>query len=198
MSILPAIFRTTLLSVFLISTGLAAQEFEPEPPIPMANDPYVPTPQRVVDAMLAMAQIDSDDVIYDLGCGDGRMVVTAVKDFGAKQGVGVDIDPERIAESRENAEEADVADKTEFIEASFFDVDFSDATVMALYLLPDTLEKLRPEFEAQLEPGTRIVTHDFRIAGWEPVAEKQVPTPEDAVSSGTIYLWEVPEKDAGT
>lgn len=181
---------------FLI-TVVAAQDAQS--PVPSdRRDPFVPTPQPVVAAMLAMAGVDEDDVVYDLGCGDGRMVVTAVEEFGARKGVGVDIDPQRIRESRKNAEDAGVTDRTVFIEDSYFDVEIEEATVLSLYLLPDTLSKLRDKFETELKPGTRIVTHDFKIEGWEPIAEKKVSTHPDEVSHGKIYLWEVPETDSNT
>lgn len=147
---------------------------------------YVPTSDTVVDAMLKLARVESDDVVYDLGSGDGRIVIAAAKNFGAR-GVGIDIDPERIEESNDNAVDAGVTDKVEFIEADLFKSDFSDATVVTLYLLGRLNERLKPMLMEQLEPGTRIVSHAFDMGDWEP-DQTQV------VDGTTIYLWTIPEK----
>lgn len=147
---------------------------------------YVPTREPVVAAMLEMADVNSDDIVYDLGSGDGRIVIAAAKDYGAR-GVGIDIDPERIAESNENAEKAGVTDKVKFIEADLFKSDFSEATVVTLYLLSSLNEKLRPILLEQLQPGTRVVSHAFDMGDWEP---EEVRT----VDGATVYLWTVPEK----
>ncbi|NJY62764.1 methyltransferase domain-containing protein [Salinimicrobium sp. CDJ15-81-2] len=147
---------------------------------------YVPTSDTVVDAMLKLAKVDAGDVVYDLGSGDGRIVIAAAKNYGAR-GVGIDIDPERISESNENAREAQVTDKVEFIEADLFKSDFSEATVVTLYLLGRLNERLKPMLMEQLEPGTRIVSHAFDMGDWEP-EETQ------SVDGTTIYLWTIPEK----
>lgn len=147
---------------------------------------YVPTRQAVVDAMLEMAKVSKGDVVYDLGCGDGRIVITAAKDHGAT-GVGIDIDPQRIKEANENATNAGVTDKVEFKEANLFESDFSEASVVTLYLLNSLNLKLRPILLEQLEPGTRIVSHAFNMGDWEPEETRQV-------DGATIYLWTVPEK----
>ena len=153
--------------------------------------PYVPTPQNVVDEMLKLANVTKGDVVYDLGCGDGRLVVTAVKNFGAKRGVGVDIDPARIAESNQNAKAAGVTDSVKFVVQDLFQTDFSEATVVTLYLLPEVNLKLRPKLLSELKPGTRVVSHAFSMGDWEP--EKKV-----TVEPGgqTIYLWTIPAKGA--
>lgn len=148
---------------------------------------YVPTREPVVAAMLEMANVTADDVVYDLGSGDGRIVIAAAKDYGAR-GVGIDIDPERIAESNENAEKAGVTDKVEFIEADLFESDFSEASVVTLYLLNSLNARLRPTLLEQLEPGTRVVSHAFDMGDWEP---EEVRT----VDGATVYLWIVPEKE---
>jgi len=145
--------------------------------------PYVPTPPTVVDAMLKMAQVTSNDVVYDLGCGDGRIVVMAAEKYGAR-GVGVDLDPRRIAEANENAKLAPVADKVKFVVQDVFDTDFSDATVVTLYMLPSVNEKLMPKIKA-LKPGTRVVTHAFTFGDAWPYERK-----ED-VDGKTIYFWTV-------
>lgn len=147
---------------------------------------YVPTSDTVVDAMLKLAKVDSGDVVYDLGSGDGRIVIAAAKKYGAR-GVGIDIDPERISESNENATEAGVTDKVEFIEADLFESDFSEATVVTLYLLSRLNERLKPILMEQLQPGTRIVSHAFDMGDWEPEETKMV-------DGTTIYLWTIPEK----
>ena len=148
--------------------------------------PYVPTRQAVVDAMLKMADVKKNDVIYDLGCGDGRIVITAAKNFGAT-GTGIDINPERIAEANKNAREAGVTDKVRFMEGDLFDADVSEATVVTLYLLPAVNMKLRPILMEQLKPGTRIVSHAFDMGDWEP--EKTIE-----VDGAKIYFWTIPEK----
>jgi SAM-dependent methyltransferase len=148
--------------------------------------PYVPTTQKVVDAMLKMANVNSNDVLYDLGCGDGRIVITAAKKYGAT-GTGVDIDPQRIKEAKENAEEAGVSNKVNFIQGNLFEADFSKATVVTLYLLPSVNLKLRPQLLQQLKPGTRIVSHAFDMGDWQP---EQTQT----VDGSTIYFWTVPNK----
>jgi ribosomal protein L11 methylase PrmA len=139
--------------------------------------------------MLQMAKVDGSDVLYDLGCGDGRIVITAAKKYGAR-GVGVDIDPDRIRESLRGAEEAGVANLTEFRLEDATKTDLSEATVLALYLLPESNALLRPKFEKQLKLGTYVVTHNYRIPGWE---EKEI----DAVSmedlrgkNHTIFLYQ--------
>jgi ribosomal protein L11 methylase PrmA len=148
--------------------------------------PYVPTADNVVTAMLNMAGVKSTDVVYDLGCGDGRIVVAAARDFGA-HGVGVDIDPQRIQEANAAAKSAGVEKLVRFEENDLFDAKISDATVVTLYLLPSINLKLRPKLLKDLKPGTRIVSHSFDMGDW--AAEKQ-----DSVDGATIYLWTVPEK----
>jgi len=150
--------------------------------------PYVASKPEVVQAMLTIANVNKDDIIYDLGCGDGRIVITAAKEYGAT-GVGVDIDPKRIEEANANAVKEGLTDKVKFIEQDLFDVDFSDASVVTLYLLPYLNLKLRPKLLAQLKPGTRIVSNEFDMGDWKP--EKQIK-----VGESTIYFWTVPEKNA--
>jgi len=147
---------------------------------------YVPTNQKVVDAMLEMAKVTKDDTIYDLGCGDGRIVITAAKDFGAS-GIGIEIRPELVERAGENARQAAVADKVKFIEADLFKTDFSRATVVMLYLSPSVNLRLRPRLLKQLKPGTRIVSHDFDMGDWKP--EQTIK-----VGDATLYLWTVPRK----
>ena len=146
---------------------------------------YVPTPQPVVEEMLRIANVQSDDLVYDLGSGDGRIVITAAQQVGAR-GIGIDIDPQRIREANENAEQAGVTDRVEFRQEDLFETDFSDATVVTLYLLPELNLRLRPRLLEELQPGTRIVSHAFDMGDWEP---DQVVR----VDGQTIYYWVVPE-----
>lgn len=134
---------------------------------PKRDVPYVPTDEPVVMAMLRFAGVTANDVVYDLGCGDGRIVIAAAKHCGAG-GVGIDIDPMRITECRENAAKARVGDRVRFLCQSFFDTDVSDATVLMLYLLPSINIKLRPKLLAELRPGTRIIANHFEIGDWKP------------------------------
>ncbi|MEX0270780.1 cyclopropane-fatty-acyl-phospholipid synthase family protein [Leptolyngbyaceae cyanobacterium UHCC 1019] len=146
---------------------------------------YVPTPTPVVNEMLRLANVKSDDVVYDLGSGDGRIVITAAKDRGAR-GIGIDINPERIQEANENAQKAGVSDRVQFRQQDLFQTNFSDATVVTLYLLPELNVKLRPKLLRELKPGTRIVSHAFDMGDWKP---DQVVEAD----GGTVYYWVVPE-----
>lgn len=145
-----------------VEVTASSSDAEPEKDVP-----FVSTRQPVVDRMLEAANVTEDDVVYDLGSGDGRIVITAAQEYGAR-GVGIEIDPERVREARQNAKEAGVADQVEFREQDMFEADFSDATVIALYLLPETNRRLRPKLFEQLDPGDRIVSHDFDMGAWEP------------------------------
>ena len=151
--------------------------------------PYVPTPQNVVDEMLKLANVTKDDVVYDLGCGDGRLVITAVQKFGARRGFGVDIDPQRIAESNANAKTAGVTDRVKFAVQDLFQTDLKDATVVTLYLLPEVNLKLRPKLMSELRPGTRVVSHSFDMGDWKPEKTLTV-TP----GGQRLYLWTIPAK----
>src|SRR3954468_1211621 len=130
------------------------------------NAPYVTTPRPVVDAMLKLARTRKSDVVYDLGCGDGRIVIAAAKQYGAR-GVGVDIDPERIQEARANAKREGVESLVRFTAQNVYDLDFSEATVVTMYLLPNMHRKLSPRLQ-NLKRGTRIVTHTFDLGDWKP------------------------------
>lgn len=147
--------------------------------------PFVPTPQDVVNRMLAMAEVKKGDVVYDLGSGDGRLVIAAAK-LGAR-GVGIDIDPQRIEEGRANAKAAGVEQLVEFRLQDALDADLSDATVVTLYLLSSSNVKLRPRLTQQLKAGARIVSHQFGMGDWEP---GKVETFTDGNgTSRTLYLW---------
>ena len=143
---------------------------------------YVPTPPEVVDAMLRLAKVTKNDVVYDLGSGDGRIVITAAQKYGAR-GIGFDIDPQRIAEANANLVQAGVGDRVKFVQADLFQQDLSEATVITLYLLPSLNMKLRPTIW-KLKPGTRIVSHSFDMGDWTPEATENV-------NGRPIYLWTV-------
>ena len=148
--------------------------------------PYVPTPQDVVDRMLSVAQVTSNDVVYDLGSGDGRIVITAAKKYGAR-GVGIDIDSERIAESRRNARDAGVTGLVEFRRGDILQADVSKATVVTLYLVSSANMKLRPLLTRQLPAGARVVSHTFGMGDWVP---EKVERFKDAQGDDrAIYLW---------
>lgn len=148
--------------------------------------PYVATPQEVVNRMLEMAEVFVDDVVYDLGSGDGRIVITAAQRYRAR-GVGIEIDPMRVWAAREKAKEAGVSDRVEFRREDLFEADISDATVVTMYLLPDVNRKLRPKLFEQLDPGTRVVSHNFDLGNWEPDSTEKV-------GASTVYLWTIPEQ----
>ncbi len=151
--------------------------------------PYVPTDRGTIEEMLWLCKVTPADIVYDLGCGDGRIAIMAAKKFGARA-VGIDIDPERIRESRENAAKAGVSDKARFIQQDLFEADFSEATVVTLYLLSTINLKLRPLLLDRLKPGTRVVSHDFGMEDWEADEIRQV-------GSDTIYYWVIPAKVGG-
>lgn len=147
--------------------------------------PYVPTPEETVDAMLQLAKVSASDIVYDLGCGDGRIVIAAAKKYGAR-GVGIDIDPQRIKEAVANAKAASVEHRVKFIEKNLFEADIKEATVVTLYLLTDINRKLKPKLVADLKPGTRVVSHQFGMGDdWQP---------EKTVKQGyrSIHLWKIP------
>jgi hypothetical protein len=153
--------------------------------------PYVPTPQDVVDRMLEMAQVKKGDVVYDLGSGDGRIVVTAAKKYGVKA-IGYEIDPERIRESHENIKKAGVEKLVEIKQQDIRTVDLSGASVLTMYLLPEVNMMLRPNIWNQMKPGSRVVSHDFDMGDWKPVKTDHV---KDASGwDHTLYLWRVEAK----
>jgi SAM-dependent methyltransferase len=145
---------------------------------------FVGTPSDVVDAMLAGAGVTSRDIVYDLGSGDGRIVIAAAKKYGA-HAVGIEIDPKLIQEAQENARKAGVSDSVRFINADLFEADIHEATVVTLYLLEDLNVRLRPKLLRDLKPGTRIVSHRFRMGDWQP--EKAV-----RVGDRAAYFWTIP------
>jgi SAM-dependent methyltransferase len=148
--------------------------------------PYIPTPQDVVDRMLEVAQVTNKDTVFDLGCGDGRIVITAAKKFGAR-GVGIDIDKDRISESRRNARDAGVASLVRFEQGDILNADVSPATVVTLYLVSSANLKLRPLLTKQLQPGARIVSHAFGMGDWPP--DKVDKFTDARGDERVIYLW---------
>jgi SAM-dependent methyltransferase len=181
------------LTSIVLATSLAAAQSTAQAPAatdeqPVQKDvPFVPTPDAVVSKMLELAKVGPKDVVYDLGSGDGRIVIAAAK-RGARA-VGVDIDPERIRESNQNAREAGVQKQVKFVEQNLFDASFKDATVVTLYLLPGVNMKLRPKLLSDLRPGTRIVSHSFDMGDWAPAKTAQV-------EGANVYLWIVPPRTA--
>jgi SAM-dependent methyltransferase len=156
--------------------------------------PFVPTPPEVVDEMLRLAQVKSGDVLYDLGCGDGRIVIAAAKRYGVKA-IGIDIDPVRIGESNENARAAGLAGKVKFIQQDLFEADFKDATVVTMYLLTSVNLRLRPKLLTDLRPGTRLVSHSFEMGDWRPDKTSVVTTSFD--DERDVHFWIVPANVTG-
>ena len=155
--------------------------------------PYVPTHESLVEEMLNMARVGGNDVLYDLGSGDGRIVITAARRFGTR-GVGYDLDPERISEARENARRAGVTDRVRFEQQDIFTAKIADATVITMYLLPDVNMRLRPRLLSELKPGTRIVSHNYDLGDWQPVQRKEMDV---SGISHTLFLWIVPQRSSG-
>lgn len=189
--------RPTLLATALglmlalaFAPGLASQTPQKRPDAAHLA-PYVPTPQEVVDRMLQLGGVGKGDVVYDLGCGDGRIPITAAKRFGAR-GVGVDIDPQRIAEANANAKKEGVSHLVTFRLQDAMTTDVSEATVVTLYLLSASNLKLRPILTKQLEPGARIVSHSFSMGDWQP--DKVDTFVDTSGTTRTLYLWKTDGK----
>ena len=161
--------------------------------------PYVQSSMTVVDTMLSIAEVGPQDFVVDLGSGDGRIVIGAAKRFGARA-LGIEYDSTLVEESRRNAVREGVADRASFLRQDIFETDFSDATVVTMYLLPEVNLQLRPRILYGLRPGTRVVSHDFDMGDWEPDAKRTVPVPDKPVGprkESTIFLWTVPARLAG-
>lgn len=173
------------LSAALSGSVALAQQPASEAPRVTPEVPFVPTPDEVVAKMLELAKVTKSDVVYDLGSGDGRIVIAAAKK-GAR-GVGVDINPVRIEESTANAKKAGVSERVKFINSDLFDADLREATVVTLYLLPSVNLRLRPKLFRELKPGTRVVSHSFDMGEWKPERTENV-------LGAQVYLWVVPEK----
>jgi predicted RNA methylase len=179
--------RTCVLSLAIV-VALVGPAWAQTSPAPLRSPDviFVPTPQEVVDAMLKLAKVTKNDVVYDLGSGDGRTPITAARTYGAR-GVGIDIDPQRIKEAMENLKAANVGDRVRFLNQDLFTTNISEATVVTLYLLPSLNLKLLPKLNAELKPGTRVVSHAFDMGDIKPVETQNV-------NGRTIYLWTVPIK----
>ena len=174
-----------VLSVVVVAAQNGGPRREPDVP-------YVPTTEAAVQAMLKLAEVKKTDVVYDLGCGDGRIVISAAKDLGAR-GVGIDINPVRIGEAKENARKAGVEKLVRFEENDLFEADIHEATVVTLFLLPQVNLKLRPKLLKDLKPGTRIVSNTFDMGDWKPEKEAIVPDTDDqSYLSHKLYFWIVP------
>ncbi len=181
--------RVTTLGL-LVWAASGAQKAAAPPRDP--DVPYVPTTPEAVEAMLKLGQVKKTDLLYDLGCGDGRIVIAAAKNFGAR-GVGIDIDPQRIKEARENAKRAGVEDLVRFELGDLFEAKFADATVVTLCLLPRINLKLKPKLLEQLKPGTRVVSNTFDMGEWK--AEKEAAVDNEDFDTGLsrkFFLWTIP------
>ncbi|MCU1339826.1 MAG: methyltransferase [Bryobacterales bacterium] len=175
------------ISVWLLVASIASAQQTQHTRTP--DVPYVPTSEAVVEAMLKLADVKSGELVYDLGCGDGRIVIAAAKNFGAR-GVGIDINPDRIREANENAQAAGVQNRVRFLERDLFTADIRDADVVTLYLLTSVNLKLRTKLLQELRPGTRVVSNTFDMGDWKP--DKEV-----MVDGRRVMLWTVPKRAAG-
>jgi SAM-dependent methyltransferase len=192
------VFRCAALAGMLLAAHPAIAQ-APEKKDNVAG-PYVPTPWVIVDAMLKLAGIRAGDVVYDLGSGDGRLVITAAKRFEAR-GVGVELKPELVALANESARKEGVAGRVKFIQGDLFETDVREATVITLYLLPQYVTRLVPRFRAELRPGTRIVSHDYPLLPWPPEMDFTMEVPEKEFISGMttthLYYYVVPARIGG-
>jgi len=153
--------------------------------------PYVPTKRDVVQRMLQLAEVSANDVVYDLGSGDGRILIEAAREYGAR-GVGIEIDPDLVEKAREAAREAGVADRVEFRQGDLFEADLSDATVVTLYLWPEMNNRLRPKLQRELDPGDRVVSNSFDIDGWEADTTVEMGSPGSFTEFPTpLFLWRI-------
>jgi cyclopropane fatty-acyl-phospholipid synthase-like methyltransferase len=179
--------RALVLALMLLAAG-SARPAQSQIRVAPTREPdviYLPTPHEAVTAMLKLANVGPGDIVYDLGSGDGRILITAVKDFGAARGVGIDIDPAMIREGTDNAERARVTDRVRFLNEDLFDTDLHEATVVTLYLLPWLNRQLIPKLKAELKPGARIIAYRFAMGDWKP---EQTIT----VNGQMIYFWRMP------
>lgn len=174
--------------------GLGAGAQTPAP-VRAPDVPYVPTTEPAVEAMLKLAKVGRSDVVYDLGCGDGRIVIAAARKFGAR-GVGIDINPERIAEARANAKKAGVEHLVKFIEQDLFEADIREASVVTLFLLNHVNMKLKPKLLADLKAGTRVVSNTFDMGDWKADVEQSLDDSDAGYLSSHFYLWIIPRQGA--
>ncbi len=184
----PVVAPCVLVAALAILGSTALAQQAEQKPVRTPDIHWVPTPDPVVDGMLKLAKVSKNDVVYDLGSGDGKIVIAAAK-LGAR-GVGVDIDPQRIKEANANAQKAGVTDRVKFILGDIFDpnIKIAEATVVTLYLLPSLNGKLQPRLQSELRPGTRVVSHAFHgMTNWEPDTTEQV-------NGTTIHLWTIAKR----
>lgn len=192
-----------LLVIFVGAGSIQLQAQDPSEPVAQSDTtkkgaPYVPSSQRVSRRMLQLAGVSSGDVVYDLGSGDGRIVIMAAKEFGAR-GVGVEIDSQLVQQSRRNARRAGVADRVEFRQGDLFETDLSKATVVTLYLWPDMNNQLRPKLQRELDPGDRVVSHSFNIDKWPADTTVSMPTYNTlGGSEKPLFRWTIPETASGS
>ena len=178
-------------AILLISNaGAQAPAARPAPEVP-----YLPTTQVAVEAMLKLAGVTRNDVVYDLGCGDGRIVIAAAKLYGAR-GVGIDIDPQRIREANENAKKAGVEELVRFEENDLFKANIREASVVTLFLLSSVNARLRPKLLQELHAGTRVVSNTFDMGDWKPEKEFTVDSGDEGYFSRKLYLWTIPARDS--
>jgi SAM-dependent methyltransferase len=164
------------------STSQRSERVSQQDDLPIS--PYLPSPMDIVEGMLELARVGEGDIVFDLGCGDGRIVIAAVKDYGARLGVCVEIDSIVLEQARKNARFEEVEDQIVFIEGDLFEVDLTEATVVTVYLLQEVNLALRPKLQRELQPGTRLVSHRFHMGDWEPDDEVRL-------FGRSIYLWEI-------
>lgn len=191
--LLSLVLATCLSGPLCVKHLMASEPGEPvdlDDPIEY-NAPYLSTPMEIVKRMLEFARVTKDDIVYDLGSGDGRIVIAAAKQYGA-HAVGIEIDPELVEQARSNAKSAGVEELVDFRLEDIFAADISPATVVTLYLLPETNAILRPKLERQLRPGTRIVSHEFGLGDWEPEEVREFSDTEGSVYK--LNLWRMPAK----
>ena len=180
-------FPAIVIALTLALPAAAAGQAATQAPLRSPDVIFVPTPPEVVAAMLKVAKVGKGDIVYDLGSGDGRIPIAAVKDFGAARATGIDIDPQRIKEATANLQNAGVGDRVRFLNQDLFTTNLSEATVVTLYLLPSLNLKLLPKLKAELKPGTRIVSHAFDMGDW-------VPEQTLDVDGRKVYYWTIPKR----
>ncbi len=179
------LLKALALALAVFSCGTAAQA-QGRGKLQHLDVPFATTPPAAVSAMLKLANAGPGDIVYDLGAGDGRIVVAAVRDFGVREGVGIDLDKKRVAEGKEAARKAGIADRTRFFQGDAFKVDFTEATILALYMSPRINRELEPRIRAMMRPGTRIVSYRFPIGDWPPARTI-------TVGGQPIHLWIMPK-----
>jgi len=188
--------RWALALAAMLGATVAVAQSESPPP---RDAPYFPTPQSVVDRMLQLAKVGPADFVIDLGSGDGRIVLTAAKKYGAR-GLGIEIEPQLVSEANYNARREGVSDRAKFVEQDLFQTDLRPATVLTLYLFRELNIKLAPRILEQLRPGARVVSHDWDLGDWTPDHQETMPAPDKAVGisrESKVFMWVVPARVAG-